>query len=230
VISTSDKMPESFYREWEKVFDAPLIEGYGMTEACGNIMFNRPGDVGEGSVGRPLPGIRVRIIGPDGGDVPDGSTGELWCAGDVLFARYWNDPDATARAVTDGWFRTGDQAFRDADGRYRIVGRTGFMIKRGGIYVSPFEVEAALAQHPAIAECMATGAPSTQWGQEVEAFLVLRRPASAADLHAHAAQALGEPSRPVRFWSVPQIPKTPAGKVARNELGELRASARPLAM
>jgi long-chain acyl-CoA synthetase len=230
VLSSSDKLPETFYREWEKVFGATLIEGYGMTEASGNIMFNRPGDVGEGSVGRPFPGVRIRIVGPDGQDVPDGTAGELWCAGDFLFARYWNDPEATARAVVDGWFRSGDQAFRDPDGRYRIIGRTGFMIKRGGIYVSPFEVEAALAQHPAIAECMATGTPSKQWGQEVEAFLVLRQPASAADLHAHAAQALGEPSRPVRFWSVPQIPKTPAGKVARAELGEMRASAQPLAM
>jgi len=230
VISSSDKLPESFYGEWREVFDAPLIEGYGMTEACGNITFNRPGDVGEGSVGRPLPGVQIRIVGPDGRDVPDGMVGELWCTGDFLFARYWNDPDATRRAMVDGWFRTGDQAVRDHHGRYRIVGRTGFMIKRGGIFVSPFEVEAALAQHPAIAECMATGALSEQWGQEVEAFLVLRRTVSAADLHAHAAQALGEPSRPVRFWSVPEIPKTPAGKVARGELGELRASARPLAM
>jgi long-chain acyl-CoA synthetase len=230
VISSSDKLPESFYPEWREVFSAPLIEGYGMTEACGNILFNRPGDVGEGTVGRPFPGVRIRIVGPDGRDVPDETVGELWCTGDFLFARYWNDPDATRRALVDGWFRTGDQAIRDRHGRYRIVGRTGFMIKRGGIFVSPFEVEAALAQHPAIAECMATGTPSEQWGQEVEAFLVLKRTVSAADLHAHAAQALGEPSRPVRYWSVPQIPKTPAGKVARGDLGELRAAAQPLAM
>jgi long-chain acyl-CoA synthetase len=230
VISSSDKLPESFYGEWREVFSAPLIEGYGMTEAGGNITFNRPGDVGEGTVGRPFPGVRIRIVGPDGRDVPDGTAGELWCTGDFLFARYWNDTDATRRAMIDGWFRTGDQAVRDHHGRYRIVGRTGFMIKRGGIFVSPFEVEAALAQHPAIAECMATGAPSEQWGQEVEAFVVLRRTVSAADLNTHAAQMLGEPSRPVRFWSVPEIPKTPAGKVARGGLGELRASARPLAM
>jgi long-chain acyl-CoA synthetase len=230
VISSSDKLPESFYDEWREVFSAPLIEGYGMTEACGNITFNRPGDVGEGSVGRPFPGVRIRIVGPDGRDVPDGTVGELWCAGNFLFARYWNDPDATRRALVDGWFRTGDQAVRDPHGRYRIVGRVGFMIKRGGIFVSPFEVEAALAQHPAIAECMATGAPSERWGQEVEAFLVLRQTVSAENLHAHAAQTLGEPSRPVRFWSVPEIPKTPAGKVARGALGELRASARPLTM
>jgi long-chain acyl-CoA synthetase len=229
VISSSDKLPESFYGEWQEVFIAPLIEGYGMTEAGGNITFNRPGDVGEGTVGRPFPGVRIRIVGPDGHDVPDGTTGELWCTGDFLFARYWNDPDATQRAMVEGWFRTGDHAVRDHHGRYRIVGRTGFMIKRGGIFVSPFEVEAALAQHPAIAECMATGAPSEQWGQEVEAFLVLKRTVAAADLHAHAAQTLGEPSRPVRFWSVPEIPKTGAGKIARGELRELRACARPLA-
>jgi long-chain acyl-CoA synthetase len=228
-LSSSDKLPANFYRDWEKMFGASLIEGYGMTEACGNILFNRPGDVGEGSVGRPFPGVTVRIVGPDGRDVPDGNIGELWCAGDFMFARYWNDPEATARAAGDGWFKTGDQGFRDPDGRYRIVGRTGFMIKRGGIFVSPYEVEAAFAQHPAVTECMATGAPSEKWGQEVEVFVVLRQTTCARDLHAHAAEVLGEPSRPVRFWSVPSIPKTPAGKVARIELGELRASAQPLA-
>jgi long-chain acyl-CoA synthetase len=228
VLSSSDKLPDRLYAEWREVFSAPLIEGYGLTEACGFALLNRPDDIGVGTVGRPLPGVRLRLVGSDGRDVPDGTTGELWCTGDFLFARYWNDPDATRQAFVDSWFRTGDQAVRDHEGRYRIVGRTGFMIKRGGIFVSPFEVEAALAQHPAIADCMATGIPSQRWGQEVEAFLVLNRTISAADLHAHAAQTLGEPSRPIRFWSVPQIPKNPAGKVARGDLGELRSSARPL--
>jgi acyl-CoA synthetase (AMP-forming)/AMP-acid ligase II len=130
--------------------------------------------------------------------------------------------------VVDGWLRTGDQAVRDHDGRYRIVGRTGFMIKRGGIFVSPYEVEAALAEHPVIAECVAAGAPSERWGQEVEAFVVLKQTIPVADLHAHAVRALGEPSRPVRFWSVARIPRTPLGKVARSEIVELRGSARLL--
>jgi acyl-CoA synthetase (AMP-forming)/AMP-acid ligase II len=228
VMSSSDKLPESLYREWRKVFNAPLIEGYGMTEACGNILFNRPDDVGVGTVGQPFPGVRIRIVGPDGRDVPDGTAGELWCAGDFLFSGYWNDPAATRRAMMEGWFRTGDQAILDRDGRYRIVGRTGLMIKRGGIFVSPYEVEAALTRHPAIAECIAIGAPSERWGQEVEAFLVLKKAIAAADLYAHAAVALGEPSRPVRFWSVPSIPRTPGGKVARGNITELRALARPL--
>jgi acyl-CoA synthetase (AMP-forming)/AMP-acid ligase II len=154
--------------------------------------------------------------------------GELWCAGDFLFTGYWNDPEATRRAIVDGWFRTGDQVVRDCEGRYRIVGRIGFMIKRGGIFVSPLEVEAALVDHPAVAECVAAGMQSDKWGQEVEAFVVLRRTASAADLHAFAAEALGEPSRPVRFWSVAGIPRTSLGKIARGEIKELRASARLL--
>jgi long-chain acyl-CoA synthetase len=228
VICSSDNLPVSLHREWGEVFKAPLLEAFGMTEACGNIFSNRPDDIGMGTVGRPFPGVHIRIVGPDGREVPDGTVGELWCAGDFLFAGYWNDPDATRRAVVDGWLRTGDQAVRDHEGRYRIVGRTGFMIKRGGIFVSPYEVEAALAEHTAIAECMATGAPSERWGQEVEAFVVLKQTISVADLRAHAAAALGEPSRPVRFWSVTRIPRTPAGKVARGEIRELRASARPL--
>jgi acyl-CoA synthetase (AMP-forming)/AMP-acid ligase II len=228
VISSTDKAPESLHREWREVFGAPVIEAFGQTESSGVIISNRLGDIGAGTVGRPFPGVHIRVVGPDGRDVPDGSVGELWCAGDVLFAGYWNDPDATRRAVVDGWLRTGDQAVRDEDGRCRMVGRTGFMIKRGGIFVSPYEVEAALAEHTGIADCMAAGAPSERWGQEVEAFVVLKKTVPVAELHAHAARALGEPSRPVLFWSVASIPKTPLGKVARSEIVELRNSARLL--
>jgi acyl-CoA synthetase (AMP-forming)/AMP-acid ligase II len=228
VISSSDKAPERLHREWREVFGVPLLEGYGMTESCGGILSNRLGDIGVGTVGRPFPGVDIRIVGPDGRDAPDGTVGELWCTGDFLFAGYWNDPDATRQAVIDGWLRTGDQAIRDHDGRYRIVGRTGYMIKRGGIFVSPYEVEAALVEHAAIAECMAAGAPSERWGQEVEAFVVLKQTLSVAELHAYAARALGEPSRPIRFWSVARVPRTPLGKVARNEIVALRDSARLL--
>src|SRR5262249_50180735 len=130
-FSASDKLPESLLREWQEIFKGPLLEGYGMTEACGAIFSNRLGDIGVGTIGRPFTGAHSRIVGRDGRDVPDGTAGELWCAGDVLFSEYWNDPETTRRAVVDGWFKTGDQAVRDHDGRYQIVGRTGFMIKRG---------------------------------------------------------------------------------------------------
>lgn len=229
-MSSSDKLPESLCGQWQEAFDAPLLEGYGLSETCGNILFNRPGDHGVGTVGRPFPGVRIRIAGPEGQDVPDGTMGELWCAGDFLFAGYWNDPDATRRAMTEGWYRTGDQAIRDHDGRYRIVGRTGFVFKRGGIPVSPYEIESALALHPAISDCLVIGVPSERWGKEAEAFLVLNQTIPVGDLHAHAAALLGEPRRPVRFWSVPRIPRTPGGKIARtdNEIGMLRVSARLL--
>jgi len=227
-VSSSDKLADSLSHEWRQVFGAPLLEGYGMTEACGNILFNRLDDNGVGTVGRPFPGVDIRIVGPDGDDVPDGDVGELWCKGDFLFTEYWHDREATRKAMPDGWFRTGDQAVRDHERRYRIVGRTGFMIKRGGIFVSPYEIEAAFAGHPAVTECLAAGAPSERWGQEVEVFLTLKQPISVADLQAHAAVALGEPSRPVRFWSVDRIPKTAAGKVARRDIAELRTLAKPL--
>jgi acyl-CoA synthetase (AMP-forming)/AMP-acid ligase II len=224
-ISSSDKAPENLHREWPEVMGIPLLEAFGMIEACGTLFSNRPGDISVGTVGRPLPGVRVRIVGIDGRDVADGTEGELWCAGEFLFTGYWNDPEATRRAVVDGWFKTGDQVVRDDHGRYRIVGRTGFMIKRGGIFVSPYEVEAALAKHLAIRECLAVGAPSERWGQEVEVFVVMHEPISPADLHRYAARVLGEPSRPARYWSVASIPRTAAGKVARMDIHKLRAAA-----
>jgi long-chain acyl-CoA synthetase len=226
-ITSADKCPAPLQRAWGEVFKAPLLEAFGITEAFSGLFMNRPDDICPGTVGRPIPGLRVRIVGPDG-DVPEGSVGELWLAGEYLFAGYWNDPDATQRAMVGDWYRTGDQAIRDHEGRYRIVGRTGFMIKRGGIPVSPFEVEAALAEHPAIAESLVRGVPNEKWGQEVEAFVVLRHRISVADLHAHAAATLGEPHRPVRFWMVPAIPKTSLGKVMRSDTTNLRASAQLL--
>jgi acyl-CoA synthetase (AMP-forming)/AMP-acid ligase II len=224
-LSSSDKAPENLHREWPEVMGITLLEGFGMTEACGTLFSNRPGDIGVGTVGRPLPGVRIRVVGTDGRDVADGAVGELWCAGEFLFTGYWNDPEATQRAVIDGWFRTGDQVVRDEHGRYRIVGRTGLMIKRGGIFVSPYEVEAALVRHPAVRECLAVGRPSERWGQEVEVFVVLQEPVSATDLQAYAARALGEPSRPTRYWSVPGIGRTAAGKIARSDIDKLRAAA-----
>ena len=226
-ITSGDKCPGPLQREWGEVFKAPLLEAFGITEAFSGLFMNRPDDICPGTVGRPIPGLRVRIVGPNG-DVPDGTVGELWLAGDFLFSGYWNDPDATRRAMVGDWYRTGDQAIRDREGRYRIVGRTGFMIKHGGIFVSPFEVEAALAEHSAIAESLVTGAPNEKWGQEVEAFVVLRHRISLADLQAHAAATLGEPNRPVRFWAVPAIPKTSLGKVMRSDTTNLRASAQLL--
>jgi acyl-CoA synthetase (AMP-forming)/AMP-acid ligase II len=227
-ITASDKLPVTVRREWGEVFKTtPLLEAFGLSETGTCILSNRPDDIGLGTVGRPFPGVRIRIVGPDGCDVPDGTVGELWCTCDFL-SGYWNDPDASRRAMVDGWFKTGDQAVRDQEGRYRIVGRTGFMIKRGGIFVSPFEVEAALAEHSAITDCMVTGVPSEKWGQEVEAFVVLKHRISVVDLRAHAAAMLGEPGRPVRFWSVAAIPKTSLGKVVRGDTREMRASAQLL--
>ena len=224
-ITSTDKAQETLHNEWRETFHAPLVEAYGMTELCSLVMSNRPDDNGVGTVGRPFPGVNIRIAGPDGRDVPDGTTGELLVNGDMLFTGYWNDPDATRQVMVEGWLKTGDQATRDHDGRYRIEGRTGFMIKRGGIFVSPYEVEAALLKHVGVADCMAIGVPSDRWGQEVEALVVLKQATTAAELHNHATDALGEPSRPVRFWSVDAVPKTPLGKVARNEFTRLRSSA-----
>ena len=92
VISSSDKAPESLHRDWQQVFGVPLLEVFDMTEACGSIFSNRPDDIGVGTVGRPLPGIHIGIVGPDDRDVPDGTVGELLCTGDFLFVGYWNDP------------------------------------------------------------------------------------------------------------------------------------------
>jgi long-chain acyl-CoA synthetase len=214
-LSSTDKLPDDVALQWQEVFAAPLLEAWGMTEACSCVLFNRPDDHKIGTVGRPLPIVQARIVGTDGRDVPDGDVGELWLAGDFLASGYWNNPEATLQALSDGWLKTGDQFIRDPSGRYRFVGRGWHIIKHGGVGVSPFEVESAMMRHPAIAQCVAIGVPSDEWGQDVEVFVTLRSPVSAAELRLHAAETLSLAGRPARYWSIPAIPETSAGKVAR---------------
>jgi long-chain acyl-CoA synthetase len=206
-LSSTDQLPDDVALQWQEVFAAPLLEAWGMTEACSYHEI--------GTAGRPLPIVQARIVGADGRDVPDGDVGELWLAGDFLASGYCNNPEATRQTFSDGWLRTGDQFIRDPSGRYRFVGRGWHVIKHGGVGVSPFEVEEAMMRHPAIAQCVAIGVPSKEWGQDVEVFATLRSQVSATELRLHAINTLSLAGRPARYWSIPAIPETSAGKVAR---------------
>jgi long-chain acyl-CoA synthetase len=214
-IGSTDKVPNDIALQWQELFGCPLLEAWGMTESCSCALFNRPDDHEIGTVGRPMPGVAARIVGADGQNVPDGEVGELWLAGDFLASGYWGDPRNTAQRFGGGWLKTGDQFVRQANGRYRFIGRTPSVLKVGGITLSPFEVEAAIERHPSVSQCVAIGTPSEEWGQEIEAFVVLSSPVSADDLHRHAKKTLSWVGRPARFWSVPEIPVTSAGKIAR---------------
>lgn len=229
VWTGADVVPDSLHREWDTVFATPLLNGYGLSETGAGVLVNpSPEDNRRGTVGRPFPTAAIRIVDPGGRDVPDGTPGELWCRCAYMFGGYWNAPELARDALVDGWLRTTDQAVRDPDGRYRILGRTGHLFKHRATFVSPYEVEAVLREVPAVADCLVGSVPTERSGREPEAFLVLREPITRTALDAFAASRLAESSCPVRFWAVDRIPYTAQGKVDRGCTDALRARATPI--
>jgi malonyl-CoA/methylmalonyl-CoA synthetase len=221
-ISGSAPLPAALalrVRDW--LGQLPL-ERYGSTEA--GLVLSNPllGERKPGSVGYPLPGIEVRIVGTDGADVAPGEDGELVVLGPQVFAGYLNRPQETAAAFTeDGWFRSGDVARLDpADGSIAITGRTKDMIISGGLNVFPREVEAALEDHPGVSGSAVVGAPSERWGEEVVAFVVPRAGAvpDPDELIAHCRERLSGFKCPKRVLVVDGLPTNDMGKVRRDEL------------
>ncbi|HVV30787.1 MAG TPA: AMP-binding protein [Mycobacteriales bacterium] len=185
---------------------------YGSSEA-GAVCMLRPSEIADhpGSVGRAVPGVRVRIS----------ETGELEACSPFLFSRYYRNPEATARALVDGWYRTGEVAEQDADGYVRIVGRVHDIIRSGGESVPPTAVDRVLADHPAIADVAVAGVPDEYWGEIVTAFVVLK-PGSQLDLdglRGHCAARLAAPQQPRRLEFVDAIPRSAAtGQIQRHML------------
>jgi acyl-coenzyme A synthetase/AMP-(fatty) acid ligase len=225
-LASSDRLQPAVAQQWQEVFDSPLLETWGMREANCSI-WNRLGDNETGTVGRLLPGVRARIVDAEGHDLPDGSVGELLLTSDYLFSGYWGDRERTQKAMNGEWLKTEDQFIRQRSGRYCFISRAKWMIKRSGTPVSPLEVEDALKTHPAIAECVAIGVPSEEWGQEVEVFVEFRYPVAIAELRSHANRTCSVYMRPSRYWLLSSTPETSAGKVAR-DIELLRASAKEL--
>jgi long-chain acyl-CoA synthetase len=170
--------------------------------------------------GRVVPGTDVRLVGPEGTEVPPGDPGELFARGPGQMLGYYRDPELTGSVFVDGWFRTNDIARVDADGHYYIVGRASDMIVRGGVNVSPLEVERVLITHPAVTECAVVGAPDDAYGERVAAFVVLAEGAAAEPdaLREHCARQLAPFKVPSTVTVVPALPRGATGKVIRKEL------------
>lgn len=200
-----------------------LSQTLGMTECGSGYITTSPfGRRKRGSLGKPIHGFQVRLLGPDGRDAPPGAPGEVTVRGGMVMAGYWNDPEATGRVFMDGWLRTGDIARRDGDGHYYFIGRVKEMIVRGGGNIGPGEVENALCEHPGVRCCGVIGVPDERYGQAVHAFVELRRDRcpspTVRDLALFASQKLSERKVP-EFWTfVDELPLTAAGKVDRKAL------------
>ena len=204
-------------------FGVVVHEGYGLTEAAPIVTTSviGRGEPTAGSIGPPLPGLDVRLVDADGGDVLPGDPGEIWVRGPNVFPGYWHDADATARAVTgDGWLRTGDVAVSDDDGELSLVDRAKDLVIVSGFNVYPAEVEEVLLEHPDVAEAAVVGEPDPRTGEAIVAFVVPEpgaRPDPAA-LLAHCARSLARYKCPTRVEIVDALPRSFAGKVLRREL------------
>jgi steroid-24-oyl-CoA synthetase len=199
--------------------------GYGLTETTSAVITNGGADyfARPTSVGRPVMVADARIVSDDGVDVPDGEIGEIWIRGPNVVAGYWNKDEATAEAFTDGWFHTGDLGYRDAAGFYYVVDRKKDVVIRGGENVYCAEVEAALHEHPAVADVAVIGLPHRMLGEEVAAVIEPRAGATIdpADMQAFVAARLARFKVPTRILltDVP-LPRTATGKVLKRELKE----------
>jgi long-chain acyl-CoA synthetase len=194
-------------------------EGYGLTEASPTVTSSAGEAARPGSIGVPLPGVEVRLVGPDGEDVLAGDEGEVWVRGTNVFAGYWGDDAATRAALTpEGWLRTGDIAVADADGWLYLVDRAKDVVNVSGFKVYPAEVEDVLAQHPAVAAAAVVGAPHPHSGETVTAFVVATGPLTAEELTAFCAARLARYKCPTAVAFVDALPQGLAGKVLRRSL------------
>ncbi|MER6796091.1 AMP-binding protein, partial [Amycolatopsis mediterranei] len=215
--------------EFEETFGVPLIDAYGSTETCGAITMNPPdGARVEGSCGLAVPGVDVRVVDPDTGlDVPAGEEGEVWVSGPNVMLGYHNSPEATAAAMRDGWFRTGDLARRDDAGYFTICGRIKELIIRGGANIHPGEVEAVLRTVDGVADAAVGGVPHDTLG-EVPVAYVIPGPTGfdPAALIEKCREQLSAYKVPDRILEVAHIPRTASGKIRRGLLTDEPAQLR----
>jgi long-chain acyl-CoA synthetase len=217
-VSGGAAMPVEILRGFEAKFGCVILEGYGLSETSPVASFNHPDKPRKpGSVGTPVEGVEMRLVGTDGATVPAGEVGEIAIRGHNVMKGYWGRPDATAEAIPDGWFRTGDLARVDEDGYYFIVDRKKEMIIRGGYNVYPREIEEVLHEHPAVAEAAVVGIPHPELGEEVGAAIALKPGATATpeELRAFAKERVAAYKYPRRVWLVDELPKGPTGKILR---------------
>src|SRR6185436_357431 len=216
IRSCSASLPPRLMHALETAFGAPVIEAYGMTEAAHQMTLNplpsgdrKPGSVGCGT------DVRVSIMNKEGRHLGRGERGEVVIQGSNVIGGYENNPEANATSFVDGWFRTGDRGYLDADGYLWLVARIKELINRGGEKISPREIDEVLLGHPAVAEAVCFGVPHATWGEEVAAAVVLREPATEAELLAYCRGRLADYKRPKQIHITEVIPRTATGKIQR---------------
>ncbi|WP_369253981.1 long-chain fatty acid--CoA ligase [Streptomyces sp. R35] len=226
ILGGGEKTPEPVLRRIMNAFpNAWFADAYGLTETVsGDTFLDREHALSKlGSVGRPVPHTRVRIVDDTGKEVSVGELGEITLRGPKVFAGYWRDEKATAAALKDGWFHTGDIGHVDEDGFLFIDDRKKDMIVSGGENIATPEVERVLYEHPAVLEAAVVGLAHPRWGEVPRAFVVFRPGAGAGpdELREFCLERLAKFKVPVRFDVVDELPRTPSGKVLKRTLRDI---------
>jgi long-chain acyl-CoA synthetase len=219
-LSGAAKLPVSVAERIEERFGIRIAEGYGLTEASPVVTSSVGMTPVFGSVGRVLDGIDLRIVDDEGGDALVGDAGEIWLRGPNVFAGYLDDAEATARALSDGWLRTGDIGMCDEHGRLYLVERAKDLVIVSGFNVYPAEVEEVLMAHPAVADAGVIGVPHPHTGEAVKAFVVLEAGASIDEdaLVDHCHDHLARYKCPAKILFVDELPRSATGKLVRRDL------------
>jgi len=220
-MSGGSAMPEEVMRKFEDKFGCKVLEGYGLSETSPVASFNHPDKENKaGSIGTPIEGVEMKVVDDDGNDIDQGEVGEIVIKGHNIMKGYWNREDATAEAIKDGWFYSGDMGKIDEDGYFFIVDRKKELIIRGGYNVYPREVEEVLYEHPAILEAAVVGIPDDAMGEEVGAAIVLKEgeDVSVDDVKAYVKEEVAAYKYPRQVWFLDELPKGPTGKILKREI------------
>jgi benzoate-CoA ligase len=224
-VSAGESLPPSIYERWLERFGTEILDGIGSTEVLHIFLSNRAGAVRAGSSGTVVPGYEARILDPNGASLPAGEVGSLIVKGESTCSAYWNRHEMTKRTIIGEWIHTGDQYRVDEDGYFWHAGRSDDMLKVGGIWVSPVEVESAIVEHPAVLECAVVASTDEEGLVKPRAFVVLKDRSSADDdLGVAIQQFVKERIAPYKYprWIdfVDELPKTATGKIQRFKLRE----------
>jgi 4-hydroxybenzoate-CoA ligase len=227
-ISAGEALPAHLGERWRDVVGVDVLDGIGSTEMLQTFLSNRPGDVRYGSTGKPVPGYEVKIVDESGHELPDGEIGELVVRGPSAGEGYWNQRAKSRRTFVGEWTYTGDKYVRDQDGYYYCCGRTDDMFKVNGMWVSPFEVEAALISHEAVLEAAVVGKEDRDGLVKPKAFVVLKNGYAADErlletLRGYVKDRAGPWKYPRWIEIRPDLPRTATGKIQRFKLKDMES-------